>query len=119
MAGAIRDNIPDESKIALVNPMALLDREREQVRFTEFKAAFKQTFTTTPPPQAHFMAKTPVGTMIIGTIIRNAGVTLTPGTMQRANPRTLDQGISLHTGPGRAVHTLQGLGKATTGQVLN
>ena len=29
--------------------MALLDREREQVRFTEFKAAFKQTFTTTPP----------------------------------------------------------------------
>ena len=49
MAGAIRDNISDGSKIALVNTMALLDREREQVRFTEFKSAFKQTFTTTPP----------------------------------------------------------------------
>ena len=55
MAGAIRDNIPDGSKIALVNTMALLDREREQVRFTEFKAAFKQTFTTTPPPLRHIL----------------------------------------------------------------
>ena len=48
MAGAIKDNIHDGSKIALVNTMALLDRDREQVRITEFKAAFRQTFA--PPP---------------------------------------------------------------------
>ena len=47
MAGAIKDNIPDGSKIALVNTMVLLDRDCEQVRFTEFKAAFRQTFA--PP----------------------------------------------------------------------
>ena len=34
MAGAIKDNISDGAMIALVNTMALLDREREQVRFT-------------------------------------------------------------------------------------
>ena len=43
MAQAIKDNISDGAKIALVNTMACLDREREQVRFTEFKAAFRQT----------------------------------------------------------------------------
>ena len=65
------------------------------------------------------MAKTPVGTTILGTTISNAGVTLTPGTVLRADPRILDQGISLHTGPDGAVQlTLQGLGIATTGQVL-
>ena len=64
------------------------------------------------------MAKTPVGTTIVGTTIRNAGVALTPGTVPRADPRTLDQGISLHTGPDGAIHTLQGLGTATTGQLL-
>jgi len=60
MAGAIRDNIPDGSKIAIVNTMALLDREREQVRFTEFKSAFKQTFTTTPP-SGTFYGQNPSG----------------------------------------------------------
>ena len=48
MTCAIKDNISEGAKIALVNTMALIDREREQVRFTEFKAAFKQTFSTTP-----------------------------------------------------------------------
>ena len=41
MAGAIKDNISDGSKIALVNTMALLDRDCEQVRFTEYKATFR------------------------------------------------------------------------------
>ena len=67
MAGAIKDNISDGAKIALVNTMACLDREREQVRFTEFKSAFRQTFVP-PPPQTHFMAKIPI--MI--TILREA-----------------------------------------------
>ena len=60
MAGAIRDNISDGSKIALANTMALLDREREQVRFNEFKSAFKQTFTTTPPSDT-FYGQNPSG----------------------------------------------------------
>jgi len=46
MAGAIKDDIQDGFKIALVNTMALLDRDPEQLRFTEFKAAFRQTFAT-------------------------------------------------------------------------
>ena len=49
MAQAIKDNISDGAKIALVNTMACLDRELEQVRFTEFKAAFRQTFVAPPP----------------------------------------------------------------------
>ena len=49
MAQAIKDNISDEAKIAL----ACLDREWEQVRFTEFKAAFMQTFV--PPPHGHIL----------------------------------------------------------------
>ena len=66
MASAFKDNIPDGSKIALVNTiMALLDRDREQVRFMEFKAALRQTFAAPPPHQTHFMAKTPVGTMTL------------------------------------------------------
>jgi hypothetical protein len=40
--------------------MALLDREHEQVRFTEFKSAFKQTFTTTPP-SGTFYGQNPSG----------------------------------------------------------
>ena len=97
MAGAIKDNIPDGSKIALVNTVALLDRGREQVRFTDFKAAFRQSFATPPPsPQAHFMAQTLVGTMILRNTVGNVGVALAPRTMPRADPRTFDQGISLH-----------------------
>ena len=49
MAQAIKDNIPDGAKIALINTMACLDREREIVRFTEFKAAFKQILVAIPP----------------------------------------------------------------------
>ena len=54
MACAIKDNISDGARIALVNTMALIDRECEQVRFTEFKAAFKQTFSTTPSSDTIF-----------------------------------------------------------------
>ena len=49
MAQAIKDNIPDGAKIALINTMACLDREQEIVRFTECKEAFKQTFVSIPP----------------------------------------------------------------------
>ena len=48
MAQAIKDNIFAGAKIALISTMACLDREREQVRFTEFKAAFRQTFVANP-----------------------------------------------------------------------
>ena len=54
MAGAIKDNISDGAKIALVNTMACLDREREQVRFTELKAAFRQTYVA-PSPLRHIL----------------------------------------------------------------
>ena len=54
IACAVKDNISDGAKIALVNTMALIDREREQVRFTEFKSAFKQTFTTTPSSGTYY-----------------------------------------------------------------
>jgi len=54
MACAVKDNISDGAKIALVNTMALIVREREQVRFTEIKSAFKQTFTTTPSSGTFF-----------------------------------------------------------------
>ena len=48
MGCAVRDNVSDGARIALVNSMALIDRECDQVRFTEFKSVFKQTFTSTP-----------------------------------------------------------------------
>ena len=113
MACAIKDNISNGARIALVNTMALLDREREQVRFTELKAAFKQTFQP-PPPQILFMGKTLVGTMI--TTIRNEGVAPVPRTALQAGTGTSSHGTSPRTGPGRTVPTLQDLGK-TTGQV--
>ena len=49
MAGAIKDNIPDGSKIALVNTMALLDRDHEQVRFTEFMLLLGKPLPPPPP----------------------------------------------------------------------
>ena len=48
MAQAIMDNIPDGGKIALINTLASLDRQSEQTRFTEFKCAFRQTFSVHP-----------------------------------------------------------------------
>ena len=38
MAQAIKDNIPDGAKIALINTLAYLDRETEIMWFTEFKS---------------------------------------------------------------------------------
>ena len=113
MASAIKDNISDGARIALVNKMALIDREREQVRFTEFKAAFKQTFTTTPSSDT-FFGKNLSGTMI--TTIRNVGVAPVPRTATQAEAGTSNHGTSPHTGPGGTVPTLQDLG-TTTGQV--
>ena len=56
MAQAIKDNIFNRAKITLVNTMACLDREREQVWFIEFKAAFRQTFVDPrPPPHRHIL----------------------------------------------------------------
>ena len=48
IAQAIKDNIPDGGKIALINTLASLDRQLEQTRFTEFKSAFRQTFSVPP-----------------------------------------------------------------------
>ena len=119
MAGAIKDNIPDGSKIALVNTMALLDRDRKQVRF-KFKAAFRQTFAT-PPPQTHFMAKTPVGTTILRNTVGNAGAALDLRTGHRVGPGTSNPSIGLHITPrpgGMAPHPPTGVVSQTTGQVL-
>ena len=80
MAQAIKDNISDGAKIALVNTMACLDREREQVRFTEFKTAFRQTFV--PTPWTHFMAKIPVRTTILRSTLGNAGAATDPVNAQ-------------------------------------
>ena len=49
MAQAIKDNISEGGKIALMDTFAYLDRESEIMHFTEFKSAFKQTFAATPP----------------------------------------------------------------------
>ena len=54
MAQAIKDNIPDGAKIALMNTMAYLDREPDIIRFTEFKSAFKQIFAAPPPSNDTF-----------------------------------------------------------------
>ena len=54
MGCAVRDNVSDGARIALVNSMALIDRECDQVRFTEFKSVFKQTFTSTPSSGTFF-----------------------------------------------------------------
>ena len=81
MAQAIKDNISDRTKIALVNTMACLDREREQVRFTEFKAAFRQTCVA-PPPWTHFMAKIPERTTILRNTPGNTGAATDPGNTQ-------------------------------------
>ena len=48
MAQAIKDNITDRGKIALINTLAYLDRESEIICLNEFKSAFKQTFAATP-----------------------------------------------------------------------
>ena len=117
MACAIKDNISDGAKIALVNTMALIDREREQVRFTEFKSAFKQTFTTNPSSGTYFEKKTLVGTMIM--TIRNIGtVGPVPETATEAGAGTSVNGTSLHIGLGGTVPTPHQLG-TTTGQVLH
>ena len=92
MAQAIKDNISDGAKIALENTMACLDREHEQVRFTEFKAAFRQTFAT-PPPQTHIMAKILVKITILRNITGNAGAAPVPRNARRASPGTSDLGI--------------------------
>ena len=47
-AQAIKDNIPEGGRIAFINAMALLDKEMDNTRFIEFKAAFRQSFLTTP-----------------------------------------------------------------------
>jgi hypothetical protein len=51
MAQAIKDNIPDGSKIALMNTLAFLVWAPFLIRFNEFNSAFKQTFAAPPPPQ--------------------------------------------------------------------
>ena len=51
MAQAIKDNIPDGGKIALINTLDSLDRQSEIMCFTEFKFAFRQTFSATPPTE--------------------------------------------------------------------
>ena len=48
MAQTIKDNIPDGGKIALINTLASLDRQSEKMCFTEFKSAFRQTFSVPP-----------------------------------------------------------------------
>ena len=119
MAGAIRDNIPDGSEIALVNTMALLDRDREQVMLTEFKAAFRQTFTTTPPPSDTFYGQNPSRNYDSRDYSKEHRGRTHSKDRATSRHKDFDQGISLHTGPGEAVQlTLQGLGIATTGQVL-
>ena len=40
-AQAIKDNIPEGGKIALINTLASLDGQSEQMHFTEFKSAFR------------------------------------------------------------------------------
>ena len=99
--------------------MALLDRDHEQGRFTECKASFRQTFVA-PPPQAHFMAKTPVRTTILKNTVGNAGATLDPRTDHRVSPGTFDPGTGLHTKPrtgGTAPGLPMGVGPQTAGQV--
>ena len=51
LAKAIQDNIPEGGKMAMINTMALLDdKESDSRRFTEFKAALRQSF---PSPSTH------------------------------------------------------------------
>jgi hypothetical protein len=76
MVGAIKDNIPDGSKIALVNTMALLDRDCEQVRFTEFKAAFRQTFANPPPLLRHILWPQGIAIKIPGQVLHSLASTL-------------------------------------------
>ena len=118
MAQAIKDNISDGAKIALVNTMACLDREHEQVRFTEFKAAFRQTFAA-PPPQTHFMAKIPVRITILRNITGNTGAAPGPRNTQRVSPGTSDLGIGPRITPrtGGTTPTSLPVGTKTTGQV--
>ena len=91
MAGAIKDNISDGAKIALVNTMACLDREHEQVRFTEFKAVFRQTF---PPPSSDtFYGQN-----------SNKDYNSKEYTRERRNNRSGSTSISFHiNGPGKSV----------------
>ena len=44
MAQAIKDNIPDGGRIALINTLSILDRQSDHMRFIEFKSAFCHTF---------------------------------------------------------------------------
>ena len=39
MAQAIKDNIPDGGRIALINALSILDRQLDHVRFIEFKSS--------------------------------------------------------------------------------
>ena len=84
------------------------------------KVAFRQTFGA-PPPQAHFMAKTAVGTTILRNMVGNAGAALVPRTGQRVGPGTSYPGLSLHITPRpgeTAPHPPMGVGTKITGQVL-
>ena len=120
MAQAITDNISDGAKIALVNTMACLDREREQVRFTEFKAAFRQTLSS-PPPWTHFMGKIPVRITILRNTLGNAGAATDPGNAQRVSPGTSDRGtgpcITLRIGVTTPTSPPASVGPKTAGQV--
>ena len=120
MAGAIKDNISDGEKIAFVNTMACLDRKCEQLRFTEFKAAFRQTFVP-PPPQTHFMAKIPIRITILRNTTGNAGAAPGPRNAQRVSPGTSDLGIGPRFTPRTGGTTPTSLpvsvGTKTTGQV--
>ena len=48
MAQAIKDNIPDGGRIALINALSILDRQSDHMHFIKFKSAFRQTFSVTP-----------------------------------------------------------------------
>ena len=43
-AKAIQENIPEGSRMEMINTMALLDKESDGRQFIEFKAALRQSF---------------------------------------------------------------------------
>ena len=49
-AKAIRENIPEGGRMAMINTIALLDKESDGRRFIKFKAALGQSF---PSPSTH------------------------------------------------------------------
>ena len=96
MAQAIKDNIPDMGKIAMINTLAYLDRESEIMRFTEFKSAFKQTFAATLPHET-ILDRITLGITTLRITVR------AEGTGQIVGPGTPEGSTSPHTRPGPSV----------------